>query len=68
MTEVLNLLLRCYSNCSGIPQPWGGETEEEKSAGYPERALPLLRDMELIRDQTKAKETVVEADDKGEEE
>ena len=24
MTKVLNLLLRCYSNCSGIPQPWGG--------------------------------------------
>ena len=44
-TEVLNLLLRCYSNCSGPPRPGeggGGETEEEeeKSVAYPEGPSP----------------------------
>ena len=69
-TEVLDLLLRCYDNCSGPPQPgkWeGGETEEDKSVGYPERALSLIRYIESIRDQAKAEETATAADDEGEE-
>ena len=47
-TEVLNLLLMCYSNYSGPPQPGegvGGEKQEEKFFGYPEKALSLLRYM-----------------------
>ena len=42
--------------------------EEEKSVGYPERALSLIRDMESIRDQAEAEETVAAADDEGGEE
>ena len=69
-TEVLNLLLRCYRNCPGPPQPGeggGGETEEGKSIGYPEKAISLIRDMESIRDQDEAEETAAAADDEGEE-
>ena len=71
MTEILNLLLRCYRNCSGPPQPGegkGGETEEEKSVGYPKRTLSLIRDMESIRDQSEAEENAAVADDEREEE
>ena len=69
-TKVLNLLLRCYSNFSGPPRRVevggeGGDTEEDKSVGYPERALSLLRDMVSIRYQAKAKKTMAEADDEG---
>ena len=68
-TEVLNLLFRCSIKCSGLPQPgeWEGvKTEEEKAVRYSERYLSLLRDMESIKDQAKAKETAAAADDKGE--
>ena len=68
-TEVLNLLLRCSINCSGLTRPGEGEgvkTEEEKAVRYSERSLSLLRDMESIKDQAKAKETAAAADDKGE--
>ena len=44
----------------------GGETEEYKDVGYPKRALSLLRDMESIKDQSEAEETVAVIDDKGE--
>ena len=43
----------------------GGEMEEEKSVGDPERALYLLRYMEPIREQVKAEETAAAADDEG---
>ena len=42
------------------------KTEEEKAVRYSERYLFLIRDMESIKDQAKAKETAAEADDKGE--
>ena len=42
-----------------------GGAEEEKSAGYPERSLSLLRDMESIRDQAEAKETAAAANYEG---
>ena len=42
-----------------------GGAEEEKSAGYPERSLSLLRDMESIRDQADAKETAAAANYEG---
>ena len=70
-TKVLNLLLGCYRNCSGPPrlgEGERGETEEEKAAGYPERALSLLRDIKSIRDRAEADETVAAADDEGKEE
>ena len=69
-TNIINLLLRCCSNFSGPPrlgEGGGGETEEEKSVGYPERALYLFRDMESIRDQAEAEETAAAVDDEGEE-
>ena len=70
-TEVINLLLRCYSNCLG-PTPPGeggeGESEEDKSVGYLEKSLSLIRDMESIRDQAKAEETASEANAEGGEE
>ena len=68
LTGVLNLLLRCYSNLLGPPQPGlggGGETEKEKSVGYPERALSLIRDMESIGDQAKSEDIAAAANSKG---
>ena len=49
MKEVINFLIRCYMNCLGPPRPGDGEgreKEEEKSVGYLERALSLLRYIE----------------------
>ena len=50
------------------PTGGGEETEEEKSIGYPERALSLLRDVESIRDQAEDEDTAAADDDKGKEE
>ena len=43
----------------------GRGTEEDKSVGYPERHLSLLRGMKSIRDQAESKETAAEVDDEG---
>ena len=59
---VLQNLLGTYPTGGGE----GGDIQEEKSVGYPERALSLIMDMESINDQ--AEETAAAANDEGEEE